>query len=927
MNGVRRFLGAAASVTSSSPPEPAPQPIPVQADSIPPLNSRSGPSWPPQSPPQQQPPSPFGSPKTTTAALFLLVRRSPAQHLLHTGKNQSSSSIGSSPITRKQPSLPVAGPSSPQTPSKMMTRKPVSPLEPGSQRASGLLNTRDELLLSLLASEAVVDSRDFEILSSEEVEELKKEQQLLSARIGAVTKKLNLETKIRDAAASLSKVNAPHKKVSKQTEEQLETANRRVDAAQKDLWKISERSAEVYRRLVEHRAGVLSYSVRSMEKKIAPQANGTNGYTNGTMYGSDVDSGYGSTPMSPASSSSTIPGSTVSSKSRFDGAHLFAGHADSIVPTRLRSPEDAAAEIASLERKFKAATESLTVAGKKQAELARDLQLLRLEKEEAVTMMQMDLQTAEETIEALERELPKLEGLDEELEQLKEKQAVWEQDQGRLKEREKEVEDLQRKLEMLEVSQAEKVGADTLLADVRETNRQQLEKKDEEIRRMKAEWEVQRQEWENERQQMEDDRMTDLERLQEEVDKAREDEEILLRNTNKELDDASAGLRSIAQKYRISIYSQDSSLRGLIAALDHHLESRVRAESEAEALKTKLEEDVKNGLDKREALSRDLEDARREREEARKEARALETRLKDEPNFPVQSVAFPFPPETQYTGDAASIVTVLQPLWNALPSPETRAARFATQQQRGLRGSGSPTLSPKDLNTAKSLAELDVRSLKILYENRPSHPGTPNTPNPMPFSIENFVQRVQALIADDKALIERLLRFAQAHDLLRKNADRAQKLAQESNLALETYQKQVRTLEERNASLAAKPTLLQEEMARLQETVERLTAEKSEIETQAAAQAETCLQLTDANNTLSGQVLTLADEGAKAQDALKQQLEAQLSEVQKKLNLAQEEIDDMRSSESSQRIALLDELNTMQTENGQLRAQIRALKK
>jgi len=67
---------------------------------------------------------------------------------------------------------------------------------------------------------------------------------------------------------------------------------------------------------------------------------------------------------------------------------------------------------------------------------------------------------------------------------------------------------------------------------------------------------------------------------------------------------------------------------------------------------------------------------------------------------------------------------------------------------------------------------------------------------PGTFSVEAFAQRVQALISDDRALMERLIRFAQAHDLLKKNAERAQKLAQESNSALETYQKQVRTLEE-----------------------------------------------------------------------------------------------------------------------------------
>ena len=67
------------------------------------------------------------------------------------------------------------------------------------------------------------------------------------------------------------------------------------------------------------------------------------------------------------------------------------------------------------------------------------------------------------------------------------------------------------------------------------------------------------------------------------------------------------------------------------------------------------------------------------------------------------------------------------------------------------------------------------------------------------FSVEAFALRVQALIADDRALMERLIRFAQAHDLLKKNAERAQKLAQDSNAALETYQRQVRTLEEQLA--------------------------------------------------------------------------------------------------------------------------------
>ena len=93
----------------------------------------------------------------------------------------------------------------------------------------------------------------------------------MSSRLAAMSKKLTLETKIRDAALSLCKVNASHKKVSQQSTDQLNTANARVDSAQKEYWKISNRANKVHKKLMEHRAGVLSFSVRSMEKKLSPQ--------------------------------------------------------------------------------------------------------------------------------------------------------------------------------------------------------------------------------------------------------------------------------------------------------------------------------------------------------------------------------------------------------------------------------------------------------------------------------------------------------------------------------------------------------------------------------------------------------------------------------------------------------------------------------
>jgi hypothetical protein len=100
-----------------------------------------------------------------------------------------------------------------------------------------------------------------------------------------------------------------------------------------------------------------------------------------------------------------------------------------------------------------------------------------------------------------------------------------------------------------------------------------------------------------------------------------------------------------------------------------------------------------------------------------------------------------------------------------------------------------------------SISDMDVRALKSLYapggSGSGAGAGTPGSPIDKvgAFSVEAFAQRVQALISDDRALMERLIRFAQAHDLL-KNAERAKKLVQKSNVALETYQRQVHTLEE-----------------------------------------------------------------------------------------------------------------------------------
>ncbi|KAJ7437079.1 Up-regulated during septation-domain-containing protein [Mycena galericulata] len=840
--GVRRFLASATGTTSPPPSEP--QPLKPGA-----------PTWPPQ--------APAASPtSTTTSPLFLRkdkqeepeAPRSPARvqrPLLSGSPRTVANGLPQTPSPTKQLPSPlsrVAPPPTRLSTSRTATQPP--------------LNTRDELLISLLASEAVVDSRDFEILSSEEVDDLKKEQQVLMSRQGAMTKKLTLETKIRDAALSLSRVNAAHKKVSKQSEEQLEAANKRVEAAERELQRVSDRANDIHKRLLEHRAGVLSFSVRSMERKMAPPDGNT-------------DSGYNT----PSGTQRSPTGSSVSGNAsqaaavRFDGAHFFAGHADTVVPTGKGTPPPA---LAAIEEKLARATEALAASSAKQAELARELAAARAEKGAVEAARDEELRSAQDTIAALEQELPRLEGMGEEMQTLAREKAAWAQERAALM-REREAE---------------------------------------------------RAAWDRDKAAAEDERLEDLARLQDETERLRGEDAIALQRVQSELEDSVSTLRALLKTHGIPMFSRDPTLPALVSALGSHMleigtkvQIHAAAQADWEVLRRKLEDDVRAGLDKREELFRDVEQARREREEARKEIREMELRVKTD-NLRSASLS-PLPSPKDFSGDSKQLAAILQPLWAILPSPEARAAKFGQQRFRAGSQSSSPT-QPTSPNPT-SLSDLDVRSLKALYD-----PRTPSSPAPTsntPFSMDAFVARVQALIADDRALIERLVRFAQAHDLLKKNAERAQKLAQEGSGALETYQKQVRTLEERNMELANKVSSLQDEVATLRGTIERVSGEKRDVEVRAAEQAATCTQLTEANNALSAKTLALAEEAASAPEAVRRQLEAQLAEVRGALDTAQAEVDAMRMSEQGQRMALLDELNTMQMENGKLRDQLRAIKK
>lgn len=359
-------------------------------------------------------------------------------------------------------------------------------------------------------------------------------------------KKLKLESKIRDAASSLAKVNSAHKAVSKQSSDQLEAANRKVESAQKDLWRLSERSNEINKKLLEHRAGVLSFSLRNLEARIASDTD-ESGYS----------TSFRSSQMSPTSSETSYS----SSRTKFEGAHLFAGHENAVQPMSPRKPPSSA-EIVILEERLKDVSGKLQVANDAQNEARREASMLKVELEGLETSLTFELQSAEEKIESLQIETLKVDALEQQLREASAEREEWEKE---LQEKQREVEMLERRLEVMEERSGEAVGVERRVI---------------------------------------------------------------------ELESALDDLQNMMGSHGLNL-PNDTPLARRVSYLGSHLDdmqSRVSAQQNQrddwEALRHKLEEDIRVGLDKRESLSREVEDARREREEFREKAIALESRIR-----------------------------------------------------------------------------------------------------------------------------------------------------------------------------------------------------------------------------------------------------------------------------------------------------------
>jgi len=234
---------------------------------------------------------------------------------------------------------------------------------------------------------------------------------------------------LRDAALSLNKVHAS--KSSNGTEHnntELDAANLKVQTAQSALTKLQDECNVVQKRLFEHRAAVLSYSLARLESLLKPAQSSTIGLgdcgrTTPANNGLRDNNAY----AGESSPTSAVTNMSLSSRARFEGAHLFAGHAEAKLPN-MPKPLRSLAQVAVVEEQLANVEEQLRAVNTEKEELAREAETLRAER----SRESAKLAEADTTISGLRSELFRMNSTGKKVRSLEDEKRQWEEQRTKM---------------------------------------------------------------------------------------------------------------------------------------------------------------------------------------------------------------------------------------------------------------------------------------------------------------------------------------------------------------------------------------------------------------------------------------------------------------------------------------------------------------
>ncbi|WWC87888.1 uncharacterized protein L201_002786 [Kwoniella dendrophila CBS 6074] len=696
----------------------------------------------------------------------------------------------------------------------------------------GFAQGSDEMLLALLAGQAAVDCERLPIGGWEEVEGWKKELSILSNRLESLQSRHQREIKILTAAKTLQKLNNSNKRMSRQTMESLEQAEKRVEAAEKEVYVLQDREAGLRRRLMEHWSGVMAWEVRRLEK------------------------------------------SSAETQLRYDEQSM-----------KINELKD------------------------REAELIRQVS----EKQNRVQELEEMVIEMGRRERAIEEEIKEI---DQHRLQLQNEQQTWSNER-----------------------EAFKIERDNWTFEKKSWNQERSKFENE-----RSIWNNERNQYENEKRHFMEERtnlLSDRQRLMTTSSQATEKDRATM-------DQIRLSLGSILNRKMGSVNENEvlpslEEIKNLISRREREV---VNLRDEMKEVNMGLEEELKRVGEDRNVWKTKLdqaETARREENMAltkkirnqqdqindlslRNESlssslkaaqTAVTTMSRESPKSPSSSASDSSNMirtlQSQVdglTGELESIANQFNSIWSILPSS---SKRIQADLIDSITGNSNSSLSSPSKN-------INFSALQDLYIPHNEKVG----------NINETLIRIKGVIEDSKILVERVIKMTKERELLKGNAAKAKKLVEESTKSLETYQQQVAVLEDQLAKSGSTESHFLDELNDLQMTLDSANQTKRQLESKLKEEKEINQRLNEVNEHLSSKTLDLTQQLALIEDQQQYQPNSsisskeELNNLKKKLKEAEQEQDEERMKSQSQRIQLLDELNSLQAEVGDLRKQLRS---
>ncbi|KAL7912819.1 Up-regulated during septation domain-containing protein [Trichoderma velutinum] len=153
----------------------------------------------------------------------------------------------------------------------------LEPMDPNDAPNGSLADLKDPIQVHLLTETALSDSKEYEILSQEEVDRLKKQCQLLSQRVESTRSNLAIQSKYRDAAVSMAKLYSAGKTEeellddprAKEVELERETTEKKCEELSRELFNLEKNLIGPQRRLFQHTAGILQLTHKASRRAAA----------------------------------------------------------------------------------------------------------------------------------------------------------------------------------------------------------------------------------------------------------------------------------------------------------------------------------------------------------------------------------------------------------------------------------------------------------------------------------------------------------------------------------------------------------------------------------------------------------------------------------------------------------------------------------